>query len=154
MSHTDRTANAEDRTSRRGYIMKNAIKLFVIGAIVASFASPAFAQVTGNTIIEHLGNTTRTTEFKSAGTNNLNIAMLKDFASVKQNDPAVAPQLAKDPRLVENRGFLQKHPSLQAFLEKYPDARHEIETNPGNFMPPVAGSKWATHEAAGIPRDK
>jgi hypothetical protein len=154
MSHTDRTANAEDRTSRRGHIMKNALELFVIGAIVMAFASSALAQVTGNTVVEHLGNTTKVTEFKSAGTNNLDITMLKDFASVKQSDPAVAPQLAKDPRLVENRDFLQKHPSLQAFLEKYPDARNKIETNPGNFMPPVAGSTWATHEAAGIPRDK
>jgi hypothetical protein len=134
--------------------MKSALELFVIGAVVAAFASPALAQVTGNTIVEHLGNTTRVTEFKSAGSNNLNIPMLKDFSSVKQKDPAVAPQLAKDPRLVENRDFLQKHPSLQAFLDKYPDAQNEIETNPGNFMPPVAGSQWATHEAAGTPRDK
>ena len=134
--------------------MKNALELFVIGALVAAFASPVLAQVTGNTIIEHSGNTTRVTEFKSAGTHNLNIPMLNDFAKVKQNDPAVAPQLAKDPRLVENRDFLQKHPSLQAFLDKYPQAQHQIETNPGNFMPPVAGSTWSTHEAAGIPRTK
>ena len=73
--------------------------------------------------------------------------MLKDFSSVKQTDPAVAPQLAGNPSPVENQHFLQKHPSLQGFLDRYPDARKELETNPGNFMPPAAGSKGASHEA-------
>ena len=80
--------------------------------------------------------------------------MLKDFSSVKQSDPAVASKLASDPSLVENQDFLQKHPTLQAFLDKYSDARHEMETNPGNFVQPQPGSKWASHEAAGIPRDE
>jgi len=134
--------------------MRNTLYLFAIAAIVATFASPTLAQDTGRVIVEKHGNTTTETEFKPAGTTDLNIQMLKDFSSVKQNDPAVAPQLANNPSLVENQDFLQKHPSLQAFLDKYPDARHELETNPGNFMPPAPGSKGASHEASGIPRDK
>ena len=47
----------------------------------------------------------------------------------------------------------RKHPALQAFLVKYPAARDEIVESPGNFVTPVAGSKWNSHEAAGIPRD-
>jgi len=121
--------------------------------MVATFTSSAIAQDTGHVTIEKHGNMTTETEFKPAGTTNLNIQMLKDFSSVKQNDTAVAPQMAANPSLVENQDFLQKHPGLQAFLDKYPDARHELETNPGNFMSPQPGSKWASHEAAGIPRD-
>ena len=134
--------------------MRNTLYLFVIVAIAAIFASPALAQDTGPVIVEKHGNTTTETEFKTAGTTNLNMQMFKDFSILKQNDPKVAPQLARNPSLVENQAFLQKNPDLQAFLAKYPDARDELETNPGNFMPPVAGSKWASHEAAGIPRDK
>jgi hypothetical protein len=134
--------------------VKKTFYVFVVAAIVASFGSPALAQDTGQVIVEKHGNTTTETEFKPAGTTNLNIQMLKDFSSVKQNDPAVAPQLASNPSLVENQDFVQKHPTLQAFLDKYPDARHELATNPGNFMPPAPGSKWASHEASGIPRDK
>lgn len=134
--------------------MRNTLYLFAIAAMVATCASLTLAQDTGPAIIEKHGNTTTETEFKAAGTTNLNIQMLKEFSSVKQSDPAIAPQLASNPSLVENQDFLQKHPGLQAFLEKYPDARHELETNPGNFMPPAPGSKWASHEAAGIPREK
>jgi hypothetical protein len=150
--HTNQSACAEERG--RGHIMRSTLHLFAIAAMVATFASSTLAQDTGGVVIEKHGNLTTETDFKPAGTTNLNIQMLKDFSSVKQNDPAVAPQLANDPSLVEKQDFLQKHPTLQAFLNKYPDARHELETNPGNFMPPAPGSKWASHEASGIPRDK
>ena len=134
--------------------MKNTSYIFAIAAMVVTISSAALAQGTGSVIIEKKGNLTTETEFKPAGTSNLDMQMLKDFSGVKQTDPAVAPELAGNPSLVENQEFLQKHPALQAFVEKYPDARHELETNPGNFVPPQPGSKWASHEAAGIPRDK
>ena len=134
--------------------MRNTVRMLVIAAIAATFASPTFAQDTGRIVVEKNGNTTTETEFKAAGTTNLNIQMLKDFSVVKQNDSAVAAQLASNPSLVQDQGFVQKHPDLQAFLDKYPDARHELEINPGNFMPLAPGSKSASHEASGIPRDK
>jgi len=133
--------------------MKTTFYLFVITAMIATSASITLAQDGNPVIVEKHGNMTTETEFKPAGTANLNIKMLDDFSIVKQSDPAIAPQLATNPSLVENQDFVQKHPGLQAFLDKYPDARHQLETNPGNFMPPAPGSKWASHEAAGIPRD-
>jgi hypothetical protein len=133
--------------------MRNTICL-VIAALVAGFASSALAQDASHVIVEKHGNMTTETEFQPAGTSNLNMQMLKDFSDVKQTDPAIAPKLASDPSLVENREFLHGHPALQAFLDKYPDARHQLEINPGNFVPPQPGSNWASHEAAGIPRDK
>ena len=133
--------------------MKNAFYLFLVVAMIPISASIALAQDGNPVIVEKHGNTTTETEFKPAGTGNLNLQMLNDFSSVKQSDPAIAPQLAANPSLVEDQAFVQKHAALQAFLEKYPDARHQLATNPGNFMPPAPGSKWASHEAAGIPRD-
>ena len=133
--------------------MKKTFSLLAIAALVAAGASMTLAQDGNPVIVEKHGNTTTETEFKPAGTANLNIKMMDDFSIVKQNDPAIAPQLATNPSLVENQDFVQKHPALQAFLDKYPDARHQLATNPGNFMAPAPGSKWASHEAAGIPRD-
>jgi len=133
--------------------MKHTLSLFVVAAMIATGASISCAQDGNPVIVEKHGNTTTETEFKPAGTANLNIQMLNDFSSVKQSDPAIAPQLAANPSLVGNQDFVQKHPALQAFLDKYPDARQQLATNPGNFMPPAPGSKWASHEAAGIPRD-
>lgn len=134
--------------------MRKTHYVFVIAAIVAALASPTLAQDSGPVIVEKHGDTTTEPEFKPAGTTNLNIQMMKDFSSVKQNDPELAPQLGSNPSLVENQDFVQKHPALQAFLDKYPDARQELESNPGNFLPLAPGSKSASHEAAGIPRDK
>jgi len=145
---------AKDLKSSRRDIMKNSFSLLVIAAIAATCASAAFAQDSGRVIVEKHGDTTTETEFKAAGTTNLNIQMVRDFSSVKENDPAVAPQLANNPSLVESQEFVQKHPSLQAFLDKYPDARQELEANPGNFMPLAPGAKSASHEASAIPRDE
>ncbi|HLI81131.1 MAG TPA: hypothetical protein VKV03_14185, partial [Candidatus Binataceae bacterium] len=93
-------------------------------------------------------------EFQPAATaNDLNVGMLRDFESVKQEDRSVATEIARNPNIVENGVYVAKHPALQAFLEKYPDARNEIIESPGNFVTPVSGSKWNSHEVAGIPRD-
>jgi hypothetical protein len=93
-------------------------------------------------------------DFLPAGTaNDLNVQMLRDFGNVKQTDPKVATDVARNPEVVASASYVTKHPALQAFLLKYPDARDEIVNNPGNFVTPVPGSKWNSHEAAGIPRD-
>jgi hypothetical protein len=82
----------------------------------------------------------------------LNVQMLRDFENVKA-DHSVAVEIARNPAVVNDASYVAKHPALQAFLEKYPDARGEIVESPGNFVTPVAGSKWNSHEVAGVPRD-
>jgi hypothetical protein len=137
---------------------------FVTAAIstalaLSVFATSALAQQSAtsgesSTVVEQHGNKTTELEFKpAAAAHDLNVQMLRDFETVKAGDSQVGPAIAKDPGLVQDTGFVGKHPSLQAFLEKYPDARQEIVSSPGNFVTPVAGSKWNSHEAAGIPRD-
>ncbi len=134
---------------------------------VAALATPALAQqsttVTEQTVTQHTvtrtnpqsnGSVSTEIEFLPASTaNDLNVQMLRDFSTVKQSDPKIAIDVARNPEIVENASYVAKHPPLQAFLEKYPDARNEIVSSPGNFVTPVAGSKWNSHEAAGIPRD-
>ncbi len=136
-----------------------------IAVALAAFAVPALAQqsatVTEKTVTEETVTqpapptiVTHTMEFQPASSaHDLNNQMLRDFGTVKATDPGIANQLAKNPALVENQDYVEKHPSLQAFLDKYPNARAKIVSSPGNFMTPVAGSKWNSHEAAGIPRD-
>lgn len=115
--------------------------------------------VTEQTVVEKKATTpppkvTTELDFLPASTaNDINVQMLRDFGNVKQSDPKVAADIARKPELVENSGYVGKHPSLQAFLAKYPAASNEIVSSPGNFVTPVAGSKWNSHEAAGIPRD-
>jgi hypothetical protein len=129
---------------------------------LAAFGGSAFAQssVTETTIVDKQVVTypapqvTTEIEFQPAATaNDLNVQMLRDFENVKQDDRSVAIDIARNPNVVENATYVGRHPALQAFLEKYPDARNEIIDSPGNFVTPVNGSKWNSHEVAGIPRD-
>lgn len=138
--------------------------IFAALALAASATSPLAQQtttttVTEQTVVERKATTpppkvTTELDFMPASTaNDLNVQMLRDFGSVKRSDPKVAVDIARNPQIVENSGYVGTHPSLQAFLAKYPAASNEIVSSPGNFVTPVAGSKWNSHEAAGIPRD-
>jgi len=46
----------------------------------------------------------------------------------------IADQVRKDPSLVNNEEFLEKHPALQTFLQDHQGIREEIKENPSAFM--------------------
>jgi len=48
--------------------------------------------------------------------------------------PEVAEQLRKDPSLINNQDFIEKHPELQEFLQNHPGVREEFQENPNAFM--------------------
>ncbi len=133
--------------------MKRLPCIFGAAVMAAAIGAPAMAQQSGNTIVEHRGNVTTEIQFEPAGTSDLNIQQLRDFQNVKQNDPVVAKELARKPSLIERGSFVRQHAALQAFLDKYPDARAEIEQNPGDYLTPVKGSTWNSHTVPGIAMD-
>ena len=151
--------------------MKPALSPIVTAAIATAFTLIAFAvsaraqqtTVVTKTTVDQKTVTnappprveTKTTdiEFQPASkAHDLDVQMLRDFESVKA-DHGIEVAIARRPEIVNDTNFVAKRPALQAFLDKYPNAREEIVDSPGNFVTPVAGSKWNSHEAAGIPRD-
>jgi len=48
--------------------------------------------------------------------------------------PEIAEQLQKDPSLIKNKEFVEKHPALQEFLQTHPEVREEARENPNTFM--------------------
>ena len=87
-------------------------------------------------------------EFQPAATaNDINVQMLRDFENVKQGDRKVASDIARSPEVVENAGYVAKHPALQAFLEKYPDARNEIVEQSWKFRD--AGRRFEVEQPRG-----
>jgi hypothetical protein len=50
------------------------------------------------------------------------------------NHREIAEQLRKDPSLVNNREFVDKHPALQAFLREQPEIREQMRDNPNAFL--------------------
>ena len=59
---------------------------------------------------------------------------LANFDSFLDSHPEVAEQLRKDPSLVDNQEFVEKHPQLQQYLQQHPEIREELSQNPNAFM--------------------
>src|SRR5712672_3137291 len=61
-------------------------------------------------------------------------AQLARFDQFMDRHREIAEQLRKDPSLVNNREFVEKHPALQTYLQEHPGIREEIKENPNAFM--------------------
>jgi hypothetical protein len=59
---------------------------------------------------------------------------LAQFDKFMDNHREISEQLRKDPSLVNNKDFVQKHPALQTYLQEHPGVREEIRENPNAFM--------------------
>jgi phage-related protein len=59
---------------------------------------------------------------------------LASFDSFLDSHPEVAEQLRKDPSLVNNEEFVEKHGELQQYLQQHPEIREELSRNPNAFM--------------------
>lgn len=59
---------------------------------------------------------------------------LANFDRFMDSHSEIAEQVRKDPSLVNNREFVEKHPELQEFLQNHPGVREEIKENPNAFM--------------------
>jgi hypothetical protein len=121
--------------------MKAFVYAMCATTIIAGLMSfPALAEESTVLGVVQNGNRTITFERSNVG---LNLDQLSAFGQVTANDPALARKLARNPSLVNDEGFVNQHPALQQYFEKFPDAREDIVANPGNFLTPVSGSSWS-----------
>ena len=115
--------------------------------IVALSSLPAFAQESsGGNVLGVVQNGNRTIIFER-GNANLNLDQLSAFGQLTASDSALANKLARNPSLVNDEGFVSRHPALQQYFEKFPNAREDIAANPGNYLTPVNGSSWSRASA-------
>jgi len=61
-------------------------------------------------------------------------AQIARFDQFLDNHPETAEQLRKNPSLVNNEEFVEKHPALQQYLQQNPGVREELSENPNRFM--------------------
>jgi hypothetical protein len=59
---------------------------------------------------------------------------LQQFDQFLDSHREINEQLRKDPSLVNNKDFMQKHPALQTFMQNNPGVREEITEDPGGAM--------------------
>jgi len=119
--------------------MNRLFTLLIAIPLPVAFAAASAAQEgkTLGTVVN--GNTT--TEFKAAGTRDIDTQKLKTWNDFASQHPKVARELAYKPRLINDDSYAKKHPELDAFFSAHPDIREAIAENPGNFnaIPPRPG---------------
>ena len=138
-------------TTMRGVkIMRRPIVLIAVG-LVCCPALPAIAQegAPSATIqpergAEVLGTVVRgntTIIFQAAGPHGLDLNMLRTWSQFAGEHPKIETALAYKPSLMNDPGYLTKHPELATFFQTHPDIKNAIEENPGNFaaIPPRPG---------------
>jgi phage-related protein len=59
---------------------------------------------------------------------------VKNFDAYLDQHQDVRADLAKNPKLIDDPGYLNKHAHLKTFLEHHPNTRQELRENPGAFM--------------------
>ena len=85
------------------------------------------------------GNTT--VVFEPANPSDIETQPLTIWDGFATDHPGVARALAFKPSLMNDSGYLKKHPELNAFFEEHPDVRDAMAADPGNFaaIPPRPG---------------
>ena len=59
---------------------------------------------------------------------------LASFDGFLDSHPEVAEQVRKDPSLLRNEEFAEKHPALKEYLQQHPGVREQISENPNSFL--------------------
>jgi hypothetical protein len=84
-----------------------------------------------------------------AQSNDINRAELRNFDQFLDSHPQIRAELSRDPSLVNNREYVEKHQELRAFLDSHPGVREELRQNPGVFMRREAGYERAEDRRGG-----
>jgi hypothetical protein len=85
----------------------------------------------------------------SAQNNDINRAELRNFDQFLDSHPQIKTELYRNPSLVNNREYVEKHQEFRAFLESHPGVREELRENPGVFMHREAGYERAEDRRGG-----
>jgi len=94
--------------------------------------------------VEVLGTVVRgntTIIFQAAGTHGLDLNRLRTWSQFAEEHPQIETALAYKPSLINDPGYLTKHPELATFFQTHPDIKDAIKEKPGNFaaIPPRPG---------------
>jgi hypothetical protein len=77
------------------------------------------------------------TQSKAAEDNDAMRRDVAEFARFLDSHPEVAEQVRKNPSLLDDRQFVEKHPALKTYLQNHPGVRSDIRQNPGAFVQSV-----------------
>jgi len=76
-------------------------------------------------------------EIRAAGQNtgkDINQTELQNFHSFLNGHAQIRADLTKNPALINDSSYLQKHPQLAQFLQAHPGVAEQVKRNPGAFL--------------------
>jgi hypothetical protein len=120
-------------------MIRNAISMAILGLILvapaarAQSASPANGKVLG-TVVK--GNTT--IDFEAARPSDLDLNRLTAWSNFAAANPSVAHALGRNPSLISDDGYVNKHADLAKLFSDNPGLRDAMIADPGNFVVPRA----------------
>src|SRR5438067_12004162 len=79
----------------------------------------------------------------SAQNNDINRAELRNFDQFLDSHPQIRAESSRNPSLVNNREYVEKHQELRTFPEGHPGVREQSRDNPGVSRSREPGSKQA-----------
>jgi hypothetical protein len=103
-------------------------------AAMFSLAAPVTAQSTGDRDTPTTTPQDRDSMSPQTRDHDTTRGELASFDRFMDSHPEIAEQVRKDPSLVNNREYVEKHPTLQTYLQEHPRVREEIKENPKSFM--------------------
>ncbi len=111
-------------------------------AVVAQEQNPGASEPSANA--PELGRVeqgNRTIVFAAADNRDLEVDRLQTWGDFAAGHPGIAKALAYHPSLMNDDGYMSKHPELVAFFQAHPDVEKSMAENPGNYnaIPPRPG---------------
>jgi len=113
----------------------------VAGSGVAQVSPATSEPSAGGRVLGSVTNGNTTIVFEAANPTDIDTQRLMIWDGFARAHPRVARALAFKPSLMNDPGYLSKHPELNAFFQTHPEVRDAMAADPGNFaaIPPRPG---------------
>jgi hypothetical protein len=111
------------------------------GSSVAQVTPTPSEDSTSGKVLGSVTNGNTTIVFDAANNSDINTKALTTWGNFATAHPGIARALAYRPSLMNDAGYLHKHPELSAFFQQHPAVREAMAANPGDFnaIPPRPG---------------
>lgn len=114
--------------------MKRLSTLLIAAVVPVAFAAPSLAEE--GKVLGVVDNGRTEIVFKAADTSDIDMQKLQTWSSFANEHPDIARTLGYHPSLINNDGWVKKHPELAEFFAAHPDIREAMEEDPGNYVAP------------------
>ena len=115
--------------------------LLAFGLITAGDALAQDNSGAGRKVLGTVVNGNTTIEFEAANRTDLENQQLQAWGGFAASHPNIASALGRNPSLISNDGYVNKHAELAKLFADNPGLRDSMEANPGNYVVPVNPSE-------------